>query len=96
MMSGGYDVRVAWVPGHVGVIGNDEADALARLARARPNVVIHLNKTSDCYNTIENFILNEWQVQWDVDPVRLHYHMVQTVVGRKCKRLGKCFKFFHA
>ena len=68
------------------VTGNDEADALARLTRASPNVDIHLNKTlSDCYNTIEKFILNEWQIQWDVDPVSLHYHMVQLVVGRKCK-----------
>ena len=44
LMSGGYDVRVAGVPGHVGVIGNDEVDALARLAKARPNVDIHLIK----------------------------------------------------
>ena len=79
-------MRIIWVPGHVAVTGNDKADALARLARACLNVDIHLNKTlSDCYNTIKKLILNEWQVQWDVDPVILHYHMVQPVVGRKWK-----------
>ena len=85
-MNGGYDMKVVWIPDHVGVTENEEADTLARLARGRPAVGIHLQKTRyDCYNLVEKYIINEWQVQWDVNPVSLHYHVVQPVVGRKCK-----------
>ena len=66
--------------------GNENSDTRARLARSRPAVDINLNKTlTDCYHTIEKYIINEWQVQYDVDPVSLHYHMVQPVVRRRCK-----------
>ena len=76
-------MRVAWITGHVRMAGNDEADAVAT---SRPAVDIYLNKTiTDYYHIIEKYIINEWQVQWDVDPVSLHYHMVQPVVGRKYK-----------
>ena len=85
-MSGGYDVRVACIPGHMEVIGNEDADALARIAESRADVDIQLPKTlRDCYHIIEKHIINEWQIQWDGAPVSLHYHVVQPVVDRKCK-----------
>lgn len=60
----GYRVGFCWVPGHVGVHGNELADGLAREAAARvapPSAV----PCTDMFPEIRKAILASWQERWN-------------------------------
>ena len=60
----GYSVRFCWVPAHVGVLGNERADRLAKEAstRAAPSNPVPFR---DLYPSIRVAVLASWQRQWE-------------------------------
>lgn len=60
----GYGVQFCWVPGHIGVAGNERADALAREAAGRPAVPCPVPCT-DLFPVLRVVILNSWQERWN-------------------------------
>jgi len=82
----GLNIVVVWLPGHAGVDGNEEADALARRALSHPQIDHKIDLTiHDYIHKIQNYIIHKWQQTWDGDPSSLHYHSIQPLVGIKCK-----------
>ena len=61
----GKEVVLCWIPGHVGVTGNEKADLAARSAAAvQPNHIFPLPATDFTF-TISQCIRKEWQRSWD-------------------------------
>ncbi|GFW69786.1 putative RNA-directed DNA polymerase from transposon X-element [Trichonephila clavipes] len=58
----GFDIIFSWVPGHVGILGNEQADNAAR------SMSDHMQQ-SVCYQDlktyIQNYIHHIWQETWD-------------------------------
>jgi len=62
-----YDLIFGWIPGHVGIKGNIEAD---KLARDMSNVITHILPipNSDIFPTLRSIIFSKWQAVWNSNP----------------------------
>ena len=66
----GRNIQFCWVPSHVGVIGNEEADRLAGMAARSPAIAEILQiPHKDFYPSIRNSIYENWLSQWSRTPV---------------------------
>ena len=61
----GTSVQFCWIPSHVGISGNEMADAAARRAAAAP-CTRHLSLPArDFYPAVSSLVLSQWQEEWD-------------------------------
>lgn len=61
----GTRISFLWIPGHVGIEGNDRADGAARRAAAKEEIDVPLILTSDRMALIAELAMNEWQQIWE-------------------------------
>lgn len=77
------EVQFLWVPAHIGLRGNEEADALAKKAIEREIVDIQiLYSRSEIKSIIKRNILKIWQQYWDNEIKGRHMHQIQSIVGK--------------
>jgi hypothetical protein len=100
------EIVLIWVPSHIGIQGNEKADALAGSATAKPTVDMEIKwELSDAYAHVARYITAKWQEQWNNGTTGRHRHAVGPVITRDCRivyrsrslevmahrlRLGKC------
>lgn len=60
------NIKLVWVPSHVGIHGNDMADegAKSALSHIKDNITVHLNKT-ETKNFLNSRMQICWQQSWD-------------------------------
>ena len=66
LQSRGTEVHFCWVPAHVGIHGNEEADKLAKQAAAELLPGRRQILCRDLYPNIRDSINNTWQQQWNL------------------------------
>jgi len=102
----GECVTLVWTPGHSQIHGNEMADQIAKAATQRKSVDIDIGvdlKASQ--TTVEKYIDNRWQEQWNTSAKGRHLYKIQPLVSRRIShhsknrrqettaarlRLGKC------
>ena len=57
-------VTVEWVPSHVGIEGNENADKLAKAAINLTEITATLPSLGDILRKINKFYISKWQQQW--------------------------------
>ena len=62
---GGKTVKFCWIPSHVGIAGNELADAAARRAASVPCTRRLPLPARDFYPAIGSYVLPQWQQSWD-------------------------------
>ena len=67
LKSRGKDIVFCWIPSHIGIKGNEEADEAAKeaLSLNEPSKTI---VASDLGNKINNLLHEEWQREWESEP----------------------------
>lgn len=62
--SNGFDIRIAWIPGHSNILGNTEADLLANIGKDL-NIPKSMEMDSiDIFNSIKTDILCNYKENW--------------------------------
>ncbi|XP_026471430.1 uncharacterized protein LOC113375702 [Ctenocephalides felis] len=84
LVEGGHNVKLLWVKAHSGIVGNEEADKLAKRASEHgPQVKVAMYK--DFLNKVSQRINIEWQKDWNVSSQTRgqYYKRIKPVVDKK-------------
>ena len=65
--SRGRHVSFCWCPAPVGIVGNEEADSLAKSATSHINIIRCPLPVNDLYPVIRSVMLDAWQFFWDLE-----------------------------
>ena len=81
LLANGSQARLVWVPNHIGLHGNDQADLLAKIGSSLPSHHIEpLIDSSYIFNKIDQYILFIWQQRFDSSSPN-HYKPIQPDVS---------------
>ena len=82
LKASGFDIHLCWLPGHVGIHGNERADRAAKTAR-RTDMQPCLIPSSDFKPIIRKHITAMWQSTWDESPLN-KLHEITSIVNEPC------------
>ena len=77
-----------WIPGHVGITGNEKVDKAAKAALNQPPITTMKLPYSDFKPLITNFIISNWQYNWSQTASKLSE--VQPNVGSCGRSRANC------
>ncbi|GFT53714.1 putative RNA-directed DNA polymerase from transposon X-element [Trichonephila clavipes] len=77
MYSKGFDIVFCWLPSHVGILGNEQADSAAKSATTHLPLAVPL---SDMKRVIMHHIFKIWQESWS-QQLDNKLHSVKPVIG---------------
>jgi ribonuclease HI len=82
----GNTVTIAWIPSHVGIRGNEEADRLAKEALKHASIdAALLPDQKETYDAIDKYINQQWQDSWESFNTSKHNKRIQPLVNNKVK-----------
>jgi hypothetical protein len=75
---------LVWVPSHIGIHGNEQADRLANAAIQSSSVELEIGiEDSDELPEVDRFVFRKWQEEWEKQPAAVSYRRLEPVVGRR-------------
>ena len=82
----GKDIKLMWVPSHVNIKGNEEADAAAKEALAEELPADLKTKFSDLKAGVLSYIKGKWQAEWANEKD----NKLQRIQPDRCAPLPRC------
>ena len=64
LVNTGKTILLCWVPGHVGIKGNEQADEVAKMA-LHSSISAVKYPPSDLYHDVTSLCYKLWQADWD-------------------------------
>src|SRR6218665_2418443 len=79
-------VHLIWIPSHANILGNESADALAKLSLNLPDMnSTNYLELSEVFSVITSHVINEWQNIYDSDSKGQHYKCICPEVNTNIK-----------
>ena len=78
-LSSSYNIVYCWLPSHIGIRGNEEADRAAKMALSLEPSDFKLSY-SDFKPCIKKYLRQKWQVSWD-DAINNKLHAIKPILG---------------
>ena len=79
-LSSQLNIKLIWIPGHVGISGNEKADRAAKSALTLPIINLSL-PSSDYKPSVVSFMRNKWQSSWDT-AIHNKLHSIKPTIGK--------------
>jgi len=71
------EIKLIWVPSHIGIAGNEMADRLANQAANKDRVDSHIGfELPEMFGAVDEYCVNKWQAEWSQRP-RCHYRQIK-------------------
>ena len=87
IVSNGCKLHFLWVPAHVGVLGNEKADKMAKKALEKLEVEMNVRiSKAEVKSVIWGKVNIMWQEQWDNEVKGRHLYNIQESI--RVKRIG--------
>jgi ribonuclease HI/exonuclease III len=81
-----HKVYFVWIPAHVAIDGNEEADRLAKSALSHAVVDLEVAfERLECMETVNKYIENKWQEMYHDNKTGAHYKAIEPKVSQKIK-----------
>ncbi|GBM44014.1 putative RNA-directed DNA polymerase from transposon BS [Araneus ventricosus] len=81
-----FDILFCWIPGHVGITGNDEADAAAKAASSNVETFVPFQ---DIDQVLKQTILIKWQHIWDLELNNKLHSIQPSIAGFQPNNLNR-------
>ena len=79
-----FNISLVWIPAHIGIYGNEQADQLAKSSLHIPEINVFVKKTANDFKMyLKVYMLNKWQSDWDSCPTGYHYKCIHPTVSLK-------------
>ena len=86
----GVPVTICWIPSHVGILGNEVADRLAKEALLSRLTSFPILKTVNELNSVlQCDMITQWQAQWECSKKARFYFKIQPTVSENVKYTDK-------
>ena len=82
----GISIYIDWIPAHVGIPGNELADAIARSAMTNGTPDHTAPSKSEIYPQINEAIMKKWQQQWKNTSTGHTYQSIQPNIQRRARQ----------
>ena len=67
IITSGCKIEICWIPAHIGIKGNEEADQAAKEASSL-NITVKEIPIGDWISSAKPLIFQDWQTKWDHSP----------------------------
>ncbi|GBO16986.1 putative RNA-directed DNA polymerase from transposon X-element [Araneus ventricosus] len=81
-----FDILFCWIPGHVGISGNDETDAAAKAASSNVETFVTFQ---DIDQVLKQTILIKWQHIWDLELNNKLHSIQPSIAGFQPNNLNR-------
>ena len=80
------ELTFVWIPSHVGIIGNDKADELAKIGTTRQQVEVTSSwELSEELAYIDTYVQQIWQASYSSQSVGSFYREIEPIVSTRIK-----------
>jgi exonuclease III/ribonuclease HI len=80
------EIKIVWVPSHIGIQGNETADLFAGRGAALPAVTTEIGlELHEAYSVVDRHIVALWQSEWTSSNTGSHLRRIQPTVGKKSR-----------
>ena len=84
LLTEGKDIIFVWIPSHIGISGNNQADFAANQARSEPVIGKH-SIFSDFKPLVNEYIHREWQTHWDALTENKLHEIIPNILDCICR-----------